>query len=214
MSGYDVLMNRLRVLADRTVLLRVSYKGVKRLLQISSREGTAQSDVEHLEPYGYTSHPLSGAEALVLNPGGNSGRAIVILVNDRRHRIVIQEGEVAIYHHTGDFVHLKNGGEIHVKAATKVFLETPLVECSQNLHVLGNVQIAGTTQMAGAVTMQTTAVVVGSVTMQAGLSIAGTTTSTGDFNTSGDVTAGAISLRNHRTSGVQPGGGVSAGPIP
>lgn len=196
-----MLLRRVRALIDRTVLARVSYRGLVRVLQVSSRADTAMDGVEHLEPYGFTSHPLPGAEALVANLGGNSGRAIVLLVNDRRHRIVVNEGETAIYHNDGDVVHIKNGGEIHVKAATKVFLETPLVECSTDLHVLGNAQIAGT------------ALVSGAATLQAGLSIAGNTTSTGNFTTTGDVVANGTSLDSHHHTNVQNGGGITGGPV-
>lgn len=212
MSAVNQMLRRMRVLLDRALLTGVDYQGRVRLLQVSSRAGTAQDRVEHLEPYGYTSHPLNGAEALVGNLGGNGGRAVVILVNDRRHRIVVEEGEVAIYDHTGDFVHLRAGGEIHVRASTRVFLETPLVECSADLRVHGNARVDGTTLLVGAVTANATAVIMGNVTMQAGLGIAGNTTSTGNFSTSGDVTAGGISLRNHLTTNVQPGSGVSGGP--
>lgn len=202
-----MLLRRLRGLIDRTVLSRVNYRGRVRLLQVSSRADTALDGVEHLEPYGFTSHPLPGAEALVANLGGNSGRAIVILVNDRRHRIVIAAGETAIYHHDGDVVHIKNGGEIHVKAASKVFLETPLVECSTDLHVLGNAQIAGT------------ALITGAATMQAGLSVAGVAAfagsvdAAGDITSEGDIVAGDISVRGHHHNLVQPGSGISGDAI-
>lgn len=212
MSGYNALMRRLRVLLDRGVLRRADYAGKVRVMQVSMRPGTVLDGVEHLEPYGWTSHPLAGCEQLVGNLGGNSGRAVVIISSDRRHRIVIDEGEVAIYHHTGDFVHLKNGGEIHVKAASKVFVETPLVECSQNLHVLGNITVDGTAQIQGAVTMLNTLNVAMSATLQAGLSVAGNTTSTGNFTTSGQVVAGGVSLRSHTHSGVQSGGSNTGGP--
>ena len=206
MSAANILMRRVRVLLDRTVLNRVAYRGKQRLLQVSSRADTAQDGVEHLEPYGFTSHPLAGATALVGNLGGNGGRAVVILVNDRRHRIVVDEGEVAIYHQSGDFVHLKNGGEIHVKAASRVYLETPLVECSANLRV------RGTAHFDGAVAMLNTLNVAMTVTLQAGLSVAGNTTSTGNFTTSGQVSAGGVSLRTHTHSGVQTGSGTTGGP--
>ena len=59
---------------DRTLLLRVGYADKVRLLQIASRPDVALDSIEHLEPYGFTSHPLVGAEAITANPGGNSGR--------------------------------------------------------------------------------------------------------------------------------------------
>lgn len=173
MSTVNMLLRKLRLLVDRTLLLRVSYAGAIRRLQISPQAGVAQSDIEHLEPAGFSSHPLEGAEAVVVNLGGNSGRAVVIVVNDRRHRIVLDAGESAIYNMPhGDFVKVKSDRSIHVKSAVSVLLETPLAECSQDMLVRG------------------------------------------DLDCDGDVRAGNISLRHHRTSSVQRGGQISDGPVP
>lgn len=212
MSAFDVLARRLRMLVDRTVGKRISYEGKVRVVQVAPREGVAFDGLEHVEAYGFTSHALPGMEAITLNPGGNSGRAIVIFFNDRQYKLVLEEGEVAVYQRNGDFVHLKNGGEIHVKAASKVVLEAPLVECSQNLHVIGNVTIDGAAQIHGAVTMLNTLNVAMTATLQAGLSIAGNTTSTGNLSTSGHVIAGGVSLRAHTHGGVQSGSSNTGGP--
>lgn len=179
MSAVNGLLRRLRVLIDRTVLNRVAYKGRVRVLQVSSRAGVALDGVEHIEPAGFSSHPLPGAEAVVVNLGGNSGRAIVIVVNDRSHRVVIEEGESVIYNMPhGDFVKVKADRSVHVKAGLRVFLETPETELSGNLIVRGNAQIEGT------------------------------------VHADGDVSAGNISLKNHRTSGIGRGTQVSDGPVP
>ncbi len=37
MTALDMVLRRLRMLADRALLLRVSYRGAVRLLQVSSR---------------------------------------------------------------------------------------------------------------------------------------------------------------------------------
>lgn len=184
MTALDMLLRRLRMLVDRTALSRVSYREKIRLLQVSSRTGVPIDGVEHLEPAGFSSHPLPGAETVVVNLGGNSGRAVVILVNDRRHRVVIEEGESIIYNMPhGDFVKVKKDRSIHLKSELKVFMETPLVETSQDLLVGGNAHIKGTTQSDGSIT------------------------------TDADVSAGDISLRNHRTLGVRRGGEISDGPV-
>ncbi|MDC5016663.1 phage baseplate assembly protein V [Acinetobacter baumannii] len=66
----------------------------------------------------------------------------------------------------------------------------------------GNLQVNGSTAMTGNNT------VMGSQLVQ------GSSHSTGAFSTEADVKAGDISLKNHKTSGVQPGSGESGGPIP
>lgn len=149
MNAVDMLLRRLRVLIDRTVLHRVGHRGRVRVLQISSRADSPLDEVEHIEPYGFTSQPLAGAEAIVAKPGGNAGRALVLLVNDRRHRIVVGEGEVAIYTHQGDMVQLKSDRSILLKAAGKVRVEAPVAEFTGDLQVSGKVTSQGDQVAAG-----------------------------------------------------------------
>ncbi|MFW2000708.1 phage baseplate assembly protein V [Acinetobacter ursingii] len=67
---------------------------------------------------------------------------------------------------------------------------------------VGNVQINGSTIMTGNNTVG------GSQLVQ------GSSYSSGDFSTAGDVKAGDISLKSHKTSGVKSGGDTSGGPVP
>lgn len=66
----------------------------------------------------------------------------------------------------------------------------------------GNVQVNGSTAMTGNNTVG------GSQLVQ------GSSHSTGIFSTEADVTAGAISLKSHKTSGVKSGGETSGEPVP
>ena len=66
----------------------------------------------------------------------------------------------------------------------------------------GNVQVNGSTAMTGNNTVG------GSQLVQ------GSSHSTGDFSTEADVTAGSISLKSHKTSGVRSGGDTSGVPVP
>ena len=52
-----------------------------------------------MQLYGITSHPLKGADVLVLSVGGVRQHPVV-LIDDRRHRVKeLAEGEVCIYTH-------------------------------------------------------------------------------------------------------------------
>lgn len=66
----------------------------------------------------------------------------------------------------------------------------------------GNVQTNGSTAMTGNNTVGGSQLVLGS------------SYSTGDIGTAADVTAGDISLKNHKTPGVRSGGDISGAPIP
>ena len=140
---------KLRNLIDRGVLNRVSYDGRVRMMQVSPRENLTLDGLEHIEPYGFTSHPLPGCEVIVASLGGNRGRALVLTAHDARHQIVIAEGETAVFTHLGEKVHLRQDNSILVKAGTRVLLDTPLTQLTGDLDVGGSITCDGTIDSAG-----------------------------------------------------------------
>ena len=144
MRGLQRAMNpvrqRLALMFSRAVVLLVQDSLKLQGLQISLLADEVRDDVERFQNYGFTSHPLAGAEAVAASVAGNRDHVLVIAVDDRRYRLRgLAAGEVAIYTDEGDKVVLKRGGTIEVTAATKVRLVTPLVECTADLHVAGNI---------------------------------------------------------------------------
>lgn len=73
--------------------------------------GEQKENLEHLEPYGFTSSPMIGAEAVALFPGGDRSHGVVIVVADRRYRLKgLKAGEVALYDDQGQSVTLTRTG--------------------------------------------------------------------------------------------------------
>lgn len=98
-------------------------------LQVRILDGEAKDGVEHFEPYGYTSRPHPGAEALLQFFGGDRSHGVAFIVADRRYRLVgLESGEVALHDDLGSKIVLKRGNVIEVTAATKVRMVTPLLE--------------------------------------------------------------------------------------
>ena len=85
---------------------------------------------------------------------------------------------------------------------TAVLTATGGVTINADTTINGNLQINGSTAMTGNNTVG------GSQMVQ------GSSHSTGHFSTDADVTAGPISLKTHKTSGVKSGGDTSAEPVP
>lgn len=75
---------------------------------------------EYLQHYGFTSRPLSGAEGIVLL---QKNAIYMIATDDRRYRISLQDGEVAIYTDEGDFVHFRRNMEIRVNTGNKLIID-------------------------------------------------------------------------------------------
>lgn len=96
--------------AIRTLVQRVSLitteGGALQRMHVRIRKGL-DDVLPYLEPYGFTARPLAGAEALLLKVGADGAGSIVLVVFDRRYRLAMEKGEVAIYDDQGQKVHIK-----------------------------------------------------------------------------------------------------------
>ena len=138
-----------RLLARGTVVLAHSATKLQSL-QMRLTAGEVNDDMEHFEPYGFTSNPLAGAEGIATFLGGDRSHAIVLVVADRRYRLQsLAPGEVAIYTDEGDKVHFKRGrvidietGTLNIRASQAVNIDTPTLTQSGKIISQGD-QIAG-----------------------------------------------------------------------
>jgi phage baseplate assembly protein V len=169
------ISRRVRLLARRAVVRLVYDDPKMQELQLAVFSGEVRDHVERWENYGFTSHPLPGAEAVVLSLGGSTDHGAVVAVGDRRYRITSQQpGEVTIYTDEGDTIRLRRGRVVEVNtdtmrinagtlceinaptmtvnAATRVNLTTPLVAASAAMQAAADITDragAGGTTMAG-----------------------------------------------------------------
>lgn len=91
------LRRGLQMMLARAVVAAVR-SGKMQAIQVTLLAGETKDGVEHFEPYGWTSHPHPGAEAVVGFLGGDRSHGIALVVADRRYRIsTLQPGEVAIF---------------------------------------------------------------------------------------------------------------------
>ena len=178
-----------------------------RVLQCKFLAGETRDGLEHFEPYGLTSEPLKDGmpEALALFFDGDRSHGVVVCVADRRYRLKVEPGEVAIYDDIGQKVHLtrsgievftpKNlaasiGGSASVTVSGSTTLTCPTVTIdSQTVHLTGSLTVDGAIVGTGGLT----------VSGGSGASV------TGSITVSDDVTAGGISLMTH-THGCPQGG--------
>ena len=153
--------------------------------------------------------PSINEECVVISPCGDIGPTSFVLYgfynddhpapsDDLNQKIrMFADGCVIAYdvaaHHLSAV--LPSGG-------TAVLTADGGVTVNGDTTINGNLQVNGSTAMTGNNTVG------GSQLVQ------GSSHSSGQFSTEADVTAGNISLKNHKTSGVQPGSGTSGGPTP
>ncbi len=119
----EQLRHLIRPLANKVLntiargVVQLADDGKKlQILQLGVLAGETIDGAEHHQPYGFSSVPLAGAEAVVVFPNGDRSHPLVIATSDRRHRPTGGEpGEVTMYHHSGSKVIMLEGGNIEVQ---------------------------------------------------------------------------------------------------
>ena len=82
-----------------------------RAVQVRLLADEIRDDLEHVEPYGFSSEPHPEAEAFTLFFDGDRSHGIVFTIADRRYRLKpLKTGEVAIFDDLGQKVHLTREG--------------------------------------------------------------------------------------------------------
>jgi phage baseplate assembly protein V len=136
------LGNRVMMMFGRGVLRSVNDSNGRQQLQVELLKGELRDGVEHMQNYGFTSHP-TGGDVAVAFIGGNREQGIVLVVDDRRYRISLEPGEVAIYDDQGNKIELLRE-MIKVTAVAKVQIAAPDIEIIGNLKIQGNIDSTGT----------------------------------------------------------------------
>ena len=117
-------MKLLKTIIRRVIISAVREGQIKRF-DATGLANEQYLDREFLQQYGLTSRPLADSEGLVLGIGNVF---YLIASDDRRYRVSLQDGEVAIYTDEGDKIHLKRGRVIEITSGTKVTITAPAVE--------------------------------------------------------------------------------------
>lgn len=95
----------------RGVVVLVNSASKMQTLQVKLLHDEVKQDIEHFEPYGFTSCPKAGAETITAFLGGDRSHGVVLVVADRRYRLTgLAGGEMAIHDDLGQKVHLTRGG--------------------------------------------------------------------------------------------------------
>lgn len=130
------LAHRVMLMFGRGVLRGVIDSGKRQLLQVELLKGELRDGLERMQNYGMTSHPLGGDVAVAFL-GGNREQGIALIVDDRRYRLSLQPGEVALYDDLGNTVQLLRD-RVKINAVQKLEIVAPTVTITGDLAVTGN----------------------------------------------------------------------------
>jgi phage baseplate assembly protein V len=205
-------MGRINTLVSRAILGRADSAPGVQTLQIEVLADEHMDGVEHLEPYGFTSVPLAGAEGVVLNVGGQRGACVGINFGNRGVRVKgLKGGEVCIYTDEGDTITLKRGNLVEIKTKhlvadaeddATITTKEATIEASATL-TLSAPQIIWKTN--GVSFSGYSGGTVPTLTMTGNIDQTGSITSTGDH------VSGGVSLQTHRHTG--DSGGTTGAPL-
>jgi phage gp45-like len=136
------LGNRVMMMFGRGVLRGVNDSTGRQQLQVELLKNELRDGVEHMQNYGFTSHPMGGDVAVAFI-GGNREQGIVLVVDDRRYRISLEAGEVAMYDDLGNKVELLRE-MVKVTAVQHLEAQAPTIKLIGDLEVVGNITTTGT----------------------------------------------------------------------
>lgn len=131
------LGNRVMMAFARGVLRAVSDSTARQTLQVELLRGELRDGVERMQNYGFTAHPHPGADAAIAFVAGNREQGIALVVDDRRYRLKLQPGEVAMYDDLGNKIQLLRD-RVQITAVQALEIVAP------NVTIAGNVAITGT----------------------------------------------------------------------
>jgi phage baseplate assembly protein V len=112
--------------------------------RLNGLAGEPLPEVEQFQQFGLVSAAPAGTQAIVLPLGGRTSAAVIVATESTAYRLELDaEGEMAIYNMDGDHVWLKRNGHIHVRASTKVHIDSPSASFSGDVSVGGNLAADG-----------------------------------------------------------------------
>jgi phage gp45-like len=130
-------MNAHRSQLLRAILVSVDDSGPQQLMQLTGLDGQTIGEAVRSQPFGLSSVPLIGAEALMLALGGGHDRMHALGVEHPQHRPTgTPPGGMVIYDAYGDAVSVVQAN-LRVVHSAKITLQAPEIE------LIGNVTLGG-----------------------------------------------------------------------
>ena len=129
------------------------------VLQIKTATGRTNDRIKRVHNYGFMSRPLVGAKTYSLFIGGVTARGVTVNVEDERHQIELEPGEVAVLDDKGNLVHFTANGikinsmaKIEVVSASETSVTASEVSVTADKSTFsGDVNIGGNLNVVGSV---------------------------------------------------------------
>jgi phage baseplate assembly protein V len=121
------IKRKLSLLLQRALVQAVNDSKNLQLIKIKLGANDIKDMMERIQPYGLTSVPAEGSEALVGFIGGNRDNGVIICIDDSKNRKKgLETGDVCLYRAGGDYIHMTTEG-IEIYSNDKVVVNSPSV---------------------------------------------------------------------------------------
>lgn len=151
------IQRKLAMMAARAAVKLVDDSKKRQILQVEILKDELRDGVEHPQNYGFTSHPLDGSDAVIISVAGSREQCVAIVVDDRRYRLSLEKGEVAMFDDQGNTIKILRD-KIQINAVVECEIIAPTVrvtadDCiiTANTQITGNVNIDGNITSTGTV---------------------------------------------------------------
>lgn len=114
-------------------------------VQVNVLDDEPLDNINRVEPYGFSYRPKPGCQTYLVFPHGDRAYGVALIIGDKQYQMDLAPGEVGLHDDEGNWVHIKRGGTIEVKASTEVIADTPLFRTTGNAQVGGNLVVLGQT---------------------------------------------------------------------
>lgn len=147
----ESLKQRVMSLVGRCIIMAVDDSRKIQSVQVEVLADELHDEAERFQHYGFSTHPIPGAEGIIVRIGGTASHGVIIVVDDRRYRLTdLAQGEVALYDDLGQVVHLKRDG-ILIKSEMTVRVEAERVDVIADTVNLGGAGGAGVARIGDSV---------------------------------------------------------------
>ena len=144
------IFSRLNMNASRGVLTNINDATSIQEVQVKGFAGEKFDKVQRFQQFGFSSVPEDG-DVIILCPQGLRDRAIVICVQDTKHRPKrLKPGDSVMYDAHKNIIKLDENGisvttekNITVNAAKNIIINATETNIQSNISIQGNVKITG-----------------------------------------------------------------------
>lgn len=111
----EPLQRAIKLMASKGVVEAVDDSTAMQTVQVTVGKDELLDKVERVQPFGLTSVPAAGDEAVVVLLGGERGQAVVVALDSSSKRPTgLAEGEVAVYRDASNYVKFLANGDVDV----------------------------------------------------------------------------------------------------